>query len=54
MINIDAYEEGITAFERQVPRNANPYPEGSDRVDWFHGWDRAKMITFDAITERTI
>lgn len=36
-----AYMEGVDAFHHGVSREANPYTIGSEREDWFDGWDWA-------------
>lgn len=49
-MNIDAYEEGMTAYEQGKTRSANPYPVGDERrADWFHGWEAAKMVMWAGV-----
>ena len=44
----DAYNEGLDAFARGVPRSDCPYPQGSDeREIWLGGWDDAKYYAED-------
>lgn len=34
------FNEGLDAYDHQVPRKKCPYPEGSDeREVWLEGWD---------------
>jgi len=36
----DPFIEGMDAFERDVPEDACPYPEGSDERElWLTGWE---------------
>lgn len=38
----EAYHVGYAAYRFGIPRDANPYREGSwDRGQWFDGWSAA-------------
>lgn len=42
----DPFEEGTDAFCRGTPRNACPYPDGTqEHDDWVRGWDDAQRIS---------
>jgi ribosome modulation factor len=46
---LTAYDIGVRAFEHGISRSKNPYMAGDDRVDWFRGWDRAKMVLWAGV-----
>ena len=50
----DPFIEGMDAFERSVPLEACPYPDGSDaRELWLLGWDEAKRLNEDELTNES-
>ena len=41
----DPFIEGMDAFGRGVPREACPYPDGSEERElWLSGWEEAKAL----------
>lgn len=49
-----AYKEGTEAWEKGIPNNENPYPQGGvkginpDRYQWFMGWYDKKFSKYYA------
>jgi ribosome modulation factor len=45
-----AVEEGTEAYSAAIPRDACPYPPGTqDHVDWLRGWEKAEEMEFEEL-----
>lgn len=46
----NAFRKGKDANRSGMPRDENPFPEGSEvRDEWFEGWDDAKHDDIDDV-----